>query len=213
MRRFITFIASKLRRTATVDATKGGCAHNCGCKPPKPEPLRRVSEKLTVHVGKSGWAGSRIEVEGQTVFDDHSDAYRRAIELEEQHPGMVISVECESLYSNGETVRSHMSPKHFSAQARLSYGAEITIDGRRYAKDGDGEVRPGDLYVAERNTGAHLLTCKSVSTKPGTGWVNPENGGTTCYPFDLGECIRVREVFPGNVHRYRGFGRPAAVAA
>ena len=50
-----------------------------------------------------------------------------------------------------------------------------------------GEIAPGDLYVAERNTGPHLLTCRTVDKR---GWINPS---TMHYAFNTGECVKVEE--------------------
>jgi hypothetical protein len=47
---------------------------------------------------------------------------------------------------------------------------------------------PGDRYVAERNTGAHLLTVREVSDN---GYVVPEEHA---YCYDCSECIPVRIV-------------------
>lgn len=56
-----------------------------------------------------------------------------------------------------------------------------------------GEIKPGDWYIAERNTGPHLLVCDSIS--PGYdsrgGWINPTS---LDYNFDINECVRVEEV-------------------
>lgn len=51
------------------------------------------------------------------------------------------------------------------------------------------EIKPGDLYVAERNTGPHLLTARVVDTE--AGCIHPVDFGI--YSFDLWECVRVRE--------------------
>jgi hypothetical protein len=61
-----------------------------------------------------------------------------------------------------------------------------------------GSIEPGDLYVAERNTGPQLLTCKDlhyVKWDDGTmrvSWINPTT--TMDYPYDWWECVRVEEV-------------------
>lgn len=46
------------------------------------------------------------------------------------------------------------------------------------------EIAPGDVYLAQRNTGPKLLTCAFVKM----GAVFPEE---TDYPYDLHECARV----------------------
>lgn len=45
-------------------------------------------------------------------------------------------------------------------------------------------IRPGDMYLAKRNTGIHLLTCKSV----GEGFVVPVENA---YSYDFNECVLI----------------------
>lgn len=54
----------------------------------------------------------------------------------------------------------------------------------------DDPIQPGDLYLAGRNTGVHLLTCKSVEmTAYGTAdWINSVE---IAYAYDAGECRKV----------------------
>lgn len=63
----------------------------------------------------------------------------------------------------------------------------IDIEGIKLKMD-DGEIKTGDLYVAERNAGPKLLTAKRIDLK--IGCIFP-----TCdaYPYDLGECVKVVE--------------------
>lgn len=51
-----------------------------------------------------------------------------------------------------------------------------------------GEINPGDLYLAERNTGPKLLTCSRVHVK---NWVVPTD--PTAYCFDTWECWKVEK--------------------
>lgn len=71
---------------------------------------------------------------------------------------------------------------------RLRDGEVLDLDGLRLRMAGDGEVRSGDLYVAERNTGPKLLTAKKINRDG--GWVVSSEGA---YPFDIYECVRVEE--------------------
>lgn len=48
------------------------------------------------------------------------------------------------------------------------------------------DLRPGDMYVAKRNTGWELLTCEYVNLEG--GWVMPKE---TAYLYDLHECLKV----------------------
>jgi hypothetical protein len=46
-------------------------------------------------------------------------------------------------------------------------------------------IQPGDLYLAERNTGPQLLTCKYVHPR---NWIVPiENA----YSYDTWECVKI----------------------
>lgn len=76
---------------------------------------------------------------------------------------------------------------------QLTVAAESVEDTR--------DLQPGDIYVAwGRNTGLHLLTCRSVTWEyrppPGPvfgspvqyGWVNPVE---PAYAFDLPGCYKV----------------------
>lgn len=87
-----------------------------------------------------------------------------------------------------------LPPREYRTLKALRRGEVVDLDGIRLVMDGDGKVRqPGDLYIAERNTGPKLLVVKSVTMAPCdccVAWVNPT---TTDYNFDGPECVRVRE--------------------
>ena len=69
-------------------------------------------------------------------------------------------------------------------QVRARKWTNVIIDDKSSGKD----LKPGDLYVAQRNTmiGFILLTCKKVDFDK--GWVEPEEME---YLFDLHECRKV----------------------
>jgi len=69
----------------------------------------------------------------------------------------------------------------------LERGETVELWGLRFVKD-QGEIGKGDLYIAERNTGPQLLTCAYVNHE--NGYVVPSEGE---YPYDLSECVKVRE--------------------
>lgn len=48
------------------------------------------------------------------------------------------------------------------------------------------EIKPGDLYVAERYTGLHLLTCHHVNDDLGCVIAME-----MAYPYNIRECIKV----------------------
>lgn len=50
-------------------------------------------------------------------------------------------------------------------------------------------IQPGDLYLAERNSGPHLLTCYKANEEE--GWIVPVE---RAYCFDTNECIKIVEV-------------------
>jgi hypothetical protein len=51
-----------------------------------------------------------------------------------------------------------------------------------------GEIQPGDLYVAERNTGPQLLTAREVNRE--FNCIYPTE---PAYAYDIWECVKVRE--------------------
>ena len=54
-------------------------------------------------------------------------------------------------------------------------------------------IEKGDTYLAKRNTGWKLLTCKEHNREKGI--VYPEMiNGLAQYPFDSGECYKVLEM-------------------
>lgn len=63
---------------------------------------------------------------------------------------------------------------------------EILFEGALVKIDPDGEICPGDLYLARRNTGWKLLTCrKNVKNE---GFIAPQENA---YCFDTHECYKV----------------------
>lgn len=49
----------------------------------------------------------------------------------------------------------------------------------------DDPIQPGDTYLAERNTGPHLLTCESVNER---NWIKAVE---MAYSYDTWECIKI----------------------
>ena len=83
----------------------------------------------------------------------------------------------------------------------LRRGEVVDLGGIRFRMDTDEdgkerEIKEGDLYIAERNTGPQLLTAAKV-VLPGQGpngyggWIQPT---TIDYSYDLPECVKVVEV-------------------
>ncbi len=78
--------------------------------------------------------------------------------------------------------------KKSKALETLRKGEVVDIGAGVLVKMAEGKIQPGDLYVAERNTGPHLLTCRYVNVED--GWVAAVENA---YPFDTNECVKVCE--------------------
>jgi hypothetical protein len=82
----------------------------------------------------------------------------------------------------------------------LRWGEVIDLDGILLKMDVDEnglerEIGPGDLYVAERNTGPKLLTAERVVAQGESengfgGWIEAT---TMDYSYDIPECVKVVE--------------------
>jgi hypothetical protein len=66
---------------------------------------------------------------------------------------------------------------------------EIELEDCLIKGDRSLEIKPGDLYLGERNVGPKLLTC---------WWVNKEVGCVfpkdMAYPYDISECVKVTSI-------------------
>lgn len=61
------------------------------------------------------------------------------------------------------------------------------IEGVRFRVVGMGaDLEPGDTYIAERNSGMKLLTCRDHDRE--NGWVFPVE---RAYAFNTGECVKI----------------------
>lgn len=78
--------------------------------------------------------------------------------------------------------------REYAALKTLRSGDILDIDGLSLVMD-EGDIKPGDLYVGERNAGPQLLTARKVDYE--LGCIFPT---CTSYPYDLGECIKIKEV-------------------
>ncbi len=54
--------------------------------------------------------------------------------------------------------------------------------------DRDYKIEEGDTYIAGRNTGPQILTCRKNCDGFGEGWIRPEENA---YSYDTHECRRV----------------------
>ena len=78
--------------------------------------------------------------------------------------------------------------REYKALKALHRGESIDVGEGLMVRKVEGEIKVGDLYVGERNTGPHLLTARVVNTE--SQWIHP-----TCnaYSYDLWECVKVEE--------------------
>lgn len=63
------------------------------------------------------------------------------------------------------------------------------VEGVKFLVDYSAEIKPGDSYIAERNTGPKLLTCGYIHPKH---WVSPVEQYAYC--FDTWECAKVLKI-------------------
>jgi len=74
----------------------------------------------------------------------------------------------------------------------LRAGEVVDLGGIRFMMD-EGEIKSGDLYIAERNAGPKLLTAREVVMTEDGFCINFIHATTTDYSFDGHECVKVRE--------------------
>lgn len=81
-----------------------------------------------------------------------------------------------------------MSPEREYATLKALRRGEVADLGGILLKMDEGEIRPGDLYIGERNTGPQLLTAQKVDLELGC-----IHATTPDYSYDLHECVKVCE--------------------
>jgi len=70
---------------------------------------------------------------------------------------------------------------------KLDTGVEIDFEGVKIRKVGDWQdLKPGDTYIAERNTGPKLLTVREVDLASACIYAKEP-----AYAFDLGEVRKI----------------------
>lgn len=82
--------------------------------------------------------------------------------------------------------------REYTTITALRRGETIDFDGIELKMDVDEngkekEIKVGDLYVAERNTGPKLLTAANIDHRQ---WIKPT---TNDYSYDTWECVKVVE--------------------
>lgn len=65
----------------------------------------------------------------------------------------------------------------------------------------DEEIKPGDKYLAARNVGAQLLTCKENDRV--NRWIVPEE---KAYLYDTNECVKVKMPKRNTYHKHQSRG-------
>lgn len=84
--------------------------------------------------------------------------------------------------------------RRYPTLTALRAGEVVDLGGILVEMD-EGDIKNGDLYVAERNSGPHLLTARKVVwCTCGCGAIDFICPTTVDYPFDGHECVKVREV-------------------
>ena len=79
------------------------------------------------------------------------------------------------------------NPGFFARRPGLKAALEAgEFEGIPFSVSSDQELRPGDTYLAERNTGPHLLTCRE-NVKDGP-WIH---AAERAYSYNTGECIKI----------------------
>ena len=68
----------------------------------------------------------------------------------------------------------------------LREGRQADLDGFLLEGRPKEDIKPGDYYVAQRNTGPQLLRAKYVDWE--NWWVVPD---TFAYVYDISECVKV----------------------
>lgn len=80
----------------------------------------------------------------------------------------------------------------------LRRGEVMDLGGIKFKMDVDDagkeqQIKAGDLYIAERNTGPHLLTAQEVVMSECGCHVSYIHSTCNAYSFDGGECVKVCE--------------------
>lgn len=96
--------------------------------------------------------------------------------------------------------------REYRALKALREGKAVSIKGVLFKATEEEEIKPGDIYIAERNTGPRLLTAKRI-VGPGEGpdgfggWIDAKE--FPAYNYDIWECVRVRRLTPDEEQEYR----------
>ena len=82
--------------------------------------------------------------------------------------------------------------REYRTLTALRRGEVIDIEGLKLEMD-EGEIKAGDLYIGERNTGPHFLTAKEVVMTDDGCCISYIHATTPDYSYDGYECVKVRE--------------------
>ena len=78
--------------------------------------------------------------------------------------------------------------REYTTLRRLRDGETIDLGGI-FVKMDEGDIGPGDMYIAERNTGPKFLTAASIDEE--RGYIVPIDLHN--YVFNFDECVKVCE--------------------
>lgn len=87
---------------------------------------------------------------------------------------------------HGFSTKASKHMRNYPSVRALENGHVLDLGGIFVIRVENPHIEPGDLYVAERNTGPHFLTCREL----GDNCIHPTS---IDYSFDTWECVKVRE--------------------
>ena len=83
--------------------------------------------------------------------------------------------------------------REYKTLKTLRNGGTVDLGGLKF-KMAPGEIQVGDLCIAERNTGPHLLEAAKIDEDNGIIHPKQPKNGPLYYPYDYGEWVKVEEV-------------------
>jgi hypothetical protein len=83
--------------------------------------------------------------------------------------------------------------REYKTLKALRRGEVVDLDGIKF-KMIPGEIKVGDLCIAERNTGPHLLEAATIDNEHGIIHPKQPQNGPLYYPYDSGEWVKVEEL-------------------
>jgi hypothetical protein len=85
--------------------------------------------------------------------------------------------------------------REYKTLTALRRGEVVDLGGIKFKMVSDYRgIKVGDLYIGERNTGAHLLEAAKIDEEHCIIHPTQPQNGPLNYPYDSGECVKVEEV-------------------